>query len=734
MSKKKTKCFLPPFTVEPILNAQEAQQKAGWEITAFELPEVWDETQGEGVKIAILDSGCDLDHPDLIANLIPGYNFLKRGSPPEDDCGHGCVSPETLIHTNFCGVEEIKKLYGRINANEYFQNNGYVKDIRSHGIKTYSLNTTSGATEIKSVEFVHKIPISGRIINVILENNITLKLTPWHPIFTVSHSNHNKRKIIKKRADELAEGDKLSIPQGNEAGRLVSEYYRAQPFKYYQCNNCGHIPIRLYGKKRQCKKCNKKKWSQYVKEYLVNEDLAYLIGLVVTDGHITHGRNYRIEVCSETPEILKGAYDKFIRLGVVPKIELEGKRGRAGRVWVDSKDMVLLFEHLGVLSKNKSYFQDLPEFVGKSPYSVICSFLAGVIDGDGCISKENTKNRITTISINLANKISALFNSIGILCGVQKHKNISFDRKTENKKFPILNCTFSSLPEEISCQLLHPRKKERSQIKTRHRTQVRRVKRITEDTYSGYFYDFTVQDNHTYLANGHFVSNTHCAGILAADNNEIGMVGVAPRAKIMPVKVLDKNGNGNLEIVAEAIRWAADQGVDIISMSLGSPCPVQQVRKAIQYAASKNIVTFCAAGNAGKTKEVFYPAAYPETIAIGSIDEDFDRSDFSNTGENLDFLAPGGQIFSTYPPDWYSILSGTSMACPFAVGVAALMLSYQRKCCPHLPLNSVDDYRKEFKENSTPLSNKEYAGKKFFQGFGIIDPRKLEEWCATHKG
>ncbi len=227
--------------------------------------------------------------------------------------------------------------------------------------------------------------------------------------------------------------------------------------------------------------------------------------------------------------------------------------------------------------------------------------------------------------------------------------------------------------------------------------------------------------------NGH---GSHVTGILVAENNDIGVVGVCPRAKVLPVKVLDKKGNGNLISVAEGIRWAADQGVDLITMSLGSPMKVQQVRKAIQYAASKNVVTFCAAGNAGNTKEIFYPANYPESISIGAVDENFTRASFSNTGSNLDFMAPGVDIFSTVPDDWYATLSGTSMACPFAVGVAALMLSYVKQGKGSYPLKTADDYRTMFKKYTTPVSNGNYSDPKFYQGFGIIDPRKLMQATA----
>lgn len=221
---------------------------------------------------------------------------------------------------------------------------------------------------------------------------------------------------------------------------------------------------------------------------------------------------------------------------------------------------------------------------------------------------------------------------------------------------------------------------------------------------------------------------THVAGIIVAENNEIGMVGVAPAAKVIPIKVLDRYGNGNLTNVAKGIRWAVDEGkADIICMSLGSPNPVQEVRKAVQYAESKKVVCFVAAGNSGMTKNVFYPAEYPETIAIGSIDENFKRSGFSNTGDNLDFMAPGSRIFSTVPDNWYAVLSGTSMATPFAAGVAALVLSYSRNNQDNIKLENSEDYRNIFKEHTVPITDDLLKEKKFYEGFGILDPKKILE-------
>jgi subtilisin family serine protease len=216
---------------------------------------------------------------------------------------------------------------------------------------------------------------------------------------------------------------------------------------------------------------------------------------------------------------------------------------------------------------------------------------------------------------------------------------------------------------------------------------------------------------------------THVTGILVAENNDIGMVGVCPKAKVMPIKTLDDAGNGNMLNVAEAIKWAITQKVDFISMSLGCPFKIQQVRKAIQQAAAAGIVTFCAAGNAGQTHELYYPANYPETISIGAINKDMQRASFSSTGNNLDFLAPGVDILSTVPPHWYAILSGTSMAQPFACGVAALLLSYVRNHATGIQLRTANDYRQIFRQHTTPIN----GNNKFYEGFGIIDPRKLSK-------
>ena len=224
--------------------------------------------------------------------------------------------------------------------------------------------------------------------------------------------------------------------------------------------------------------------------------------------------------------------------------------------------------------------------------------------------------------------------------------------------------------------------------------------------------------------NGH---GSHCSGIISASDNDIGIVGVAPKCKIVPVKVLNNKGNGNAQWIAQGIRWAVDEHVDFINMSLGIPRPVRQVQHAIDYAVSKGIVVICAAGNVGRTKEIFYPAAYPSTIGVGAIDQHRKRAVFSNTGSRLDFLAPGVDILSTVPDSWYATQSGTSMAGPFVAALCSLLLSYKKKYKLDIPLRNAEDYRIILSKFVVDSNNKN----RFLQGFGVIDPRRVADWMES---
>ena len=156
-------------------------------------------------------------------------------------------------------------------------------------------------------------------------------------------------------------------------------------------------------------------------------------------------------------------------------------------------------------------------------------------------------------------------------------------------------------------------------------------------------YDFINDNDDPSDDNGH---GSHVAGTIAASNNGLGMVGVAPKAKILPIKSLAADGSGGLKEIVLGILWAVEMNVDIITMSLGTPYHSKALHDAVKLASSRGILIFCAAGNSGYRDNIMYPARYPETISIAAIDENLNRTDFSCSGNSLDFLAPGHNILS----------------------------------------------------------------------------------------
>ncbi|PLS17466.1 serine protease [Bacillus sp. M6-12] len=180
--------------------------------------------------------------------------------------------------------------------------------------------------------------------------------------------------------------------------------------------------------------------------------------------------------------------------------------------------------------------------------------------------------------------------------------------------------------------------------------------------------------------NGH---GTHVAGTVAAVQNNTGVVGVAPKANLLIVKVLDKNGSGKYEWIINGILYAIEQKADIISMSLGGPVDVPELHDAIKKAISNNILVVCAAGNEGDgkdaTDELGYPGCYNEVISVGAIDLERRSSEFTNSNNEVDLVAPGEGILSTYLDGKFATLRGTSMATPHVSGALALIKDISSK-------------------------------------------------------
>lgn len=254
-------------------------------------------------------------------------------------------------------------------------------------------------------------------------------------------------------------------------------------------------------------------------------------------------------------------------------------------------------------------------------------------------------------------------------------------------------------------------------------------------------YDFINNDNKPYDDEGH---GTHVAGTIAqTTNNGEGVAGVAYDAALMPVKVLDSQGSGSYAVIAEGIYFAADNGADVINMSLGGPVSSVTLENALDYArnpgkygASHDPVTIVAAtGN--DSGAVGYPAAYDAyVIAVGATDYNMNLAYYSNYGPEVDVVAPGGDVtvdlnndgygdgilqntFGNNPRDMgYYFYQGTSMATPHVAGTAALMISNGNATTPDQVQRALQDTAHERGE----------PGKDNLYGYGLIDAYAALGW------
>jgi len=194
--------------------------------------------------------------------------------------------------------------------------------------------------------------------------------------------------------------------------------------------------------------------------------------------------------------------------------------------------------------------------------------------------------------------------------------------------------------------------------------------------------------------NGH---GTHVSGIIAALNNGIGTVGVAPNAKIYSLKVLDRRGSGYVSDIIEALDWAVSNKMQVINMSLGTTVDVISFHDAVKRVNQVGIVQVAAAGNSGPaSNSVIYPAKYQEVIAVSATDSIDAVPYWSSRGIEVTLAAPGASIYSTYLKGGYATMSGTSMSSPHVAGTVAL-----RKAL--YPLETPSEIKSILTANTSPL-------------------------------
>ena len=228
------------------------------------------------------------------------------------------------------------------------------------------------------------------------------------------------------------------------------------------------------------------------------------------------------------------------------------------------------------------------------------------------------------------------------------------------------------------------------------------------DNYAG-GYDFANNDDDPMDDNGH---GTHVAGIVAAEDDGDGVVGVAPEASLYALKVLGSSGSGSYSDVIAALQWCVDNGIQVTNNSYGSSGdPGYTVKDAFDEANTSGVLHVAAAGNSGnppgKGDNIIYPARYESVIAVAATDQSDKRARFSSTGPNIELAAPGVGIYSTLPGNSYDAWSGTSMASPHVAGVVALMI-----------VANVSDIRGQLQSTADDLGD---PGQDSLYGYGLVD-------------
>lgn len=248
------------------------------------------------------------------------------------------------------------------------------------------------------------------------------------------------------------------------------------------------------------------------------------------------------------------------------------------------------------------------------------------------------------------------------------------------------------------------------------------------DNYRG-GYDFVNDDIDPLDDNGH---GTYCAGIIAAADNNVGVIGVAPEANIYSLKTVNSTGSGSISDLIAAIEWAIEthedadtsNDIQIISMSQASKSRVTALEAVCSQAYDSGILLVAAAGNDGNIEgagdSVVYPGAYSSVIAVAAIDSLNKRASFSSTGPAVELTAPGVNVLSISYQDGLTSLNGTSMACPHVAGTAALVLAAN-------PSFTNDKVRDRLAQTATDLGT---PGRDKLYGYGLVNAEAAAAACT----
>ena len=597
--------------------------------------------KGENVIVAVVDTGVN-EHAELSGKLYPAYNYCHYSNNAADENGHGCINEDAKIITSKYGITTIKEFF-ELCPNIFLPSSEHdqIKDVSNDDLKTVSLEDKY--IVLNKITAAHKVKVNEKIYKIKYGHN-EVKLTPWHEIYVQTSSRGKDRTIQKKRADTLEKGDHLII-------------------NFESMSPCGASDLELFGIK-------------------ITEDIMWAIGFITTDGHMLKEiKSNRVEV-SQAGENIQ-AIQKFNK--ICSEIE-DSKvacdvdyRNGSQRTVLYSRAFKSLCEYFAIPCGAKSKKIVVSQNISKLSIELIHAYIAGIIDGDGCVSAES-KCRIVSGSELFVRGLYDLCNAVGIRAGCYKHKGYFSSTYGASDTYVLSFGITKNKHPYIYNNLAIERKKEN--IVTGRRTiKTIVIDEIIKEDFDGYFYDLSVENANNYLANGVIVSNTHVAGTIAGTT-----CGVAPDCKILPVKVLDKNGAGDVMDLIHGLRSLLDwrspdtgQMVDIVSMSLACEGTfyddiIKALWVVIQELTEAGIIVICAAGNTGEETALF-PASFPEVITVGAVDDNLKAAYFTTQSPEVDVCQIGIDVVSCGLHEGYVAMSGTSMATPGVSGIAALMIS-----------------------------------------------------------
>lgn len=179
--------------------------------------------------------------------------------------------------------------------------------------------------------------------------------------------------------------------------------------------------------------------------------------------------------------------------------------------------------------------------------------------------------------------------------------------------------------------------------------------------------------------NGH---GTHISGTIAAANELQGMIGVAPRATIYPIKAFDHNGSAFVSDIILGIEWCVRNQINVVNMSFGMKTRSRSLLNAVNYAYRSGVLIVASSGNDGRIGDIDYPARYNQTIAVGATNRQRKIASFTNRSRLVDIFAPGDQIASAWLRGKHREMSGTSMATSHVTGAVALLLALKPNLTP----------------------------------------------------